>query len=87
MLSSGLLMVHNTSRGGQNNIAKLSGRQKVGNPLLNVSNANVEARRNDTSLVETSIKLNYNFARSMVINIFKFVNVSYSFDVSTASKT
>ena len=39
MLSSSLLVVHNTSRGGKDNVTKLSGGQKVGNPLLDIANS------------------------------------------------
>lgn len=76
MLSSSLLVVHNTSRGGKDNVTKLSGGQKVGNPLLDIANSDVEARRDDTSLVKTAVKLNNNLAGSVIINVLKLVNVT-----------
>lgn len=76
MLSSGFLVVHDTSRGGEDDVTKLSGGQKVGNPLLDIANSNVKARRDDTSLVETTVELNNNLARSVIINVLKLVNVT-----------
>jgi hypothetical protein len=76
MLSSGLLVVHNTSRGGEDDVTELTGGEEVGDPLLNIANSDVEARGDDTSLIETTVKLNNNLARSVVINVLKLVNVT-----------
>lgn len=57
-------------------MTKLSGGQKVGNPLLDIANSDVEARRDDTSLVKTAVKLNNNLAGSVIINVLKLVNVT-----------
>ena len=53
VLSSGLLVVHDTSRGGQDDVAELTGRQQLDDPLLEIGQADVVAGRDDTSLVET----------------------------------
>ena len=76
MLSSGLLVVHDTSRGGKDDVTELTGGEEVGDPLLNIANSDVEARRDDTSLVKTAVKLNNNLARSVIINVLKLVNVT-----------
>lgn len=76
MLATSLLVVHNTSRGGEDDVTELTGRQKVGHPLLDVTNADVESRRDNTALVKTSVQLNDNLSRSVVIDVLKVVNVS-----------
>ena len=43
MLLSGLLVVHDSAGCSHNNISKLSGRQKVVSPLLEISDTNVES--------------------------------------------
>jgi hypothetical protein len=53
VLSSGLLVVHDTSRGGEDDIAELTGRQQLDDPLLEIGQADVVAGGDDTSLVET----------------------------------
>lgn len=76
MLPSGLLVVHNTSRGSKDNISKLSGREKIVNPRLNFANTNIETGRNDSSLVDTTVKLNNNLTSTMVVNKLKVANVT-----------
>jgi len=43
VLSPGLLVVHNTSRGGKDNVTELTGREKLHNPLLKVGELDVVA--------------------------------------------
>lgn len=54
MLASGLLVVHNTGGGGQDDVAELTGRQQLDNPLLEVGKTDVVSGRDDTGLVETN---------------------------------
>merc|ERR1719213_104359 len=58
-------MIHNSTRGCQHNIAKLSGRKKVVSPLLNV-----------TALIQAPSKIDNNLSRSMVVNNLKLSNVT-----------
>lgn len=53
MLASGLLVVHNTRRGGQDNVTELTGWKEFDDPLLEVTELNVVAGGNNTGLVET----------------------------------
>lgn len=76
MLSSSLFVVHNTSRSGQNDKAKLSGRQKVSGPFFDIANLDVKSWRNNSALVESSIQLNHNFPGSVVVNKLKLANVT-----------
>lgn len=76
MLSSGLLVVHDTSRGGQDDVTKLSGRQQVVGPSLNVLDLHVESWRNDTTLVQSTGQLNNNLTRSVVVDVLKLTDVA-----------
>lgn len=50
-------MVHDSSGGGQDDVAELTRGQKTDGPLLEVGELDVVAGRDDTSLVETSREL------------------------------
>jgi len=76
VLSPGLLMVHDTSRCGQNDVTELTRGQQLDDPLLKVANADVVAWRDDTGLVETSVELDNDLAGAVVVNLLKFANVS-----------
>ena len=71
MLSSGLLVVHDASRGGQHHIPELSGGKEVVGPLLNISDGDIEPGGDDTTLVEASCKVDDNLASSVVIDDLK----------------
>lgn len=55
-------MIHDTSRGGEDDVTELTGRQETSDPLLNLVQFNVETRGDDTSLVDTSNELNDNLS-------------------------
>lgn len=50
-------MVHDTSGGGEDNVTELTGRKKSDDPLLHVTELDVVARADDTSLVEAEESL------------------------------
>ena len=77
VLAAGLLVVHDTSRGGQDDVAKLTSGQQFDNPLLEVGQTNVVSGRDDTSLVDTSVELHDNLAGSVVVDLLEFANVTY----------
>lgn len=76
VLSSGLLVVHNTSRSGQNNQTELSSRQQVVGPSLDISDFDVESWGNDTTLVQSTGELNDNLSGSVVVDVFELTNVT-----------
>lgn len=78
MLSSGLLVVHDTSRGGKDNVTELTGGEEVGDPLLNIANSDVETGRDDTGLVKTTVELDNDLTRAVVIDVLKLINVTVS---------
>lgn len=53
MLASGLLVVHDTGRGGEDDVTELTRWQKLDDPLLEVSEADVVSWGDDAGLVET----------------------------------
>ena len=76
MLSAGLLVVHDTGRGGQDDIAELTGRQQLDDPLLEIGQADVVAGRDDTGLVETAVELDNNLAGAVVVDLLELANVA-----------
>lgn len=76
MLATGLLVVHNTSRGGQDNVAELTSGQQLDDPLLEISETDVVSGRDDTSLVETAVELNDDLAGAMVVDLLELANVA-----------
>jgi len=76
VLSTGLLVVHDTSRGGEDDVAELTGRQQLDNPVLEVGETDVVAGGDDTSLVETAVQLNDNLAVAVVIDLLELANVA-----------
>jgi hypothetical protein len=53
VLAAGLLVVHDTSGGGQDDVAELTGGKELSGPLLEVTELDGVAGVDDTALVET----------------------------------
>lgn len=77
MLSSSFFMVHYTSRSREHNVSELTRWKQLDDPLLNVTELNIVSGRDNTSLVETTVKLDNDFAASMIIDLLKFTNVTF----------
>ena len=76
VLSVSFFVVHNTSGSSQDNVTELSGWQQVSSPLFDIGNLNVESWRDNTTLVQSTVQLNDDLTRSVVIDVFKFTNVT-----------
>lgn len=76
VLAAGLLVVHDTSGGGQDDETELTGREELLNPLLHVLELDVVAGRNDTGLVETAVELDDDLAVAVVVNLLELANVA-----------
>jgi hypothetical protein len=76
VLATGLLVIHNTGGGGQDNVAELTGRQQLDDPLLEVGQADVVAGGDDTGLVETAVELDNNLAGAVVVDLLELANVA-----------
>lgn len=76
MLAAGLLVVHDTSGGGQDNVTELTGRKQVGGPLLEIGKLDVETGGDNTALVDTTNELDNDLAGTVVINLLELANVT-----------
>jgi hypothetical protein len=77
VLGTGLLVVHDTGRGGQDDIAELTGGQQLDNPLLEIGETDVVAGRDDTGLVEAAVELDNDLARAVVVDLLELADVAY----------
>lgn len=77
MLLSGLFVVHDASRGGENDETELTGGQEVRGPLLQLLNLDIVARGDDTALVDAANELDDDLARATIIDDLELANVSY----------
>lgn len=76
MSASCLLVVHDSSRGGQDDVSELTRGEKVSRVLLEVSKLDVQAGRDDGALVETSGEVDDNLARAVVVDDFELTDVT-----------
>ena len=76
VLAAGLLVVHDTSGGGENDETELTGWEELDNPLLEVVKTNVVAWGDDTGLVKTAVKLDNNLAGAVVIDLLELSDVT-----------
>lgn len=76
VLSTGLLVVHDSGRGGENNVTELTRRKELDNPLLHILELDVVARGDDTGLVQAAVKLDDNLAVAVVVDLLELANVA-----------
>lgn len=76
MLSTCLVVVENTGRGGQDDDTERTGREQLLDPLLDTAEGNVEARADDTALVDAAQELDHNLAGAVVIDLLELANVA-----------
>ena len=76
MLPAGLLVVHDTSRGGQDDETELTRGKQLDDPLLHVAELDVVAGGDDTGLVQTAVELNDDLAGAVVINDLELADVA-----------
>ena len=77
VLAAGLLVVHDAGRGGQDDIAELTGGQQLDDPVLEVGQADVVAGGDDTGLVEAAVQLDDDLAGAVVIDLLELANVAW----------
>jgi hypothetical protein len=61
-LATGFFVVHNTCRSSQDKEPELTRRQQVVDPVFNVGLLDVEARRDHTTFIQATNKLNNNLS-------------------------
>jgi hypothetical protein len=69
---------HDTLTGTNENVSELTAGQQINGPLLEFTVFDIESRRDDTALIETSSQFNDNLSSSVIVNNFEFTNVSCS---------
>ena len=73
---SHLFVVHDTQRRGHHNVAELTRGQEVVGPLLDLADGQIEARGDDTALVDTTNELDHNLSAAVIIDHLELPNVS-----------
>lgn len=76
MLSSCLFVVHDTGGSGENDETEGSGGEEHVDPGLDLGDLDVESGGDDTTLVDSTVELDDDFARSVVVNDLESVNVT-----------
>jgi len=76
VLAASFLMVHDTSRGSQDDVTELTGRKQVGGPLFEIGKLDVETGGDNTALVDATNKLDNDLARTVVIDLLELANVT-----------
>jgi hypothetical protein len=76
VLPAGLLVVHDASRGGEDNVTELTRGQQLDNPLLHVAELDVVARRDDTGLVDAAVELDDDLAVAVVVDLLELADVA-----------
>lgn len=70
-------MAHDSTRSGENHETDLSRWQELGDPLLDLSELNVESWRDDSALVQSSVELDDNLSGSVVVDLLEFADVAW----------
>ena len=81
MLALSLLVVHDSHRGGQNDVTELTAGEQVASPHLNLVDLHIEAGRDATALVQTTVQIHDNLSRPVVINHGDLANVTCTLHV------
>lgn len=76
MLAASLLVVHDTSGGGQDDVTELTGGEELSGPLLEVTELNGVTGVDDTALVQTAVELDDDLAGAVVVNLLELANVA-----------
>lgn len=76
MLPPGLLVVHDTSGGGENDVTELTRGKQLDDPLLEIAELDVVAGGDDTGLVDAAVELDDDLAVAVVINLLELANVA-----------
>jgi len=77
VLPTGLLVVHDTGRGGEDDITELTSGEKLDNPLLELGETDVVAGGDDTALVEAAVELDNDLAGAVVVDLLELANVAW----------
>jgi hypothetical protein len=68
---------YDASARGQDDVAELTGRKKLDDPLLHVAQLHIVPRVDATGLVQSAGELNDDLAATVVVDLFKGANVVF----------
>ena len=74
--STGFIVGHDTVSSSHNNFTELTGRKKVYNPFLDITNAAVKAWGDNTTFVQATDEVNNDFSTTVIIYNFEVSDVS-----------
>jgi hypothetical protein len=67
---------HDTLTGTNENVSELTAGQQINGPFLEFTVFDIESRRDDTALIETSRQFNDDLSGSVIVDNLEFTNVS-----------
>jgi len=76
MLSPCLLVVHDPGRRREDDVPELTRWEQLDDPLLEVTDADVEAWGDDTSLVQATVELDDDLAGTVVVDFLEFTDIT-----------
>ena len=76
LLVSSLLVVHDAVRRGEHDVAELSGRKKVDDPLFHLVELHVESGGDAAALVQSTVQVDDHLATSVVVDDLKLLDVA-----------
>ena len=82
LVFSGLIVIHDTLVGGEDDVSELSGWENGVNELLEILKLEVESWGDNTALVESSVKINNDLSASGIIDDLEFTDVSVGLHAS-----
>ena len=68
-------MIHDTARGGEDDVTELTRREKVVDALLEISQGDVESGGDDSALVDAANQVDNDLATTVVIDNLKLTDV------------
>ena len=82
MLSPSLLVVHDTGRGGEDDVSELTRWKELDDPLLHITETDVVPGGDTSSLVDTSVELDDDLAGAVIIDLLELANIACSQEVN-----
>jgi hypothetical protein len=76
LAATSLVVVHDTSGGGEDDVTELTSREDVGDPLLDIIEGNIEAGGDNTALVDATVEVDNDLAGALVIDDLELVDVA-----------
>ena len=71
------MMIHDTISSGENDMSELSRRKDLVAPIFNLIDWDVESWRDDSTFINSSKELDYDFSGSVIVDDLEFSNVSF----------